>query len=550
MSRNYMSFSKRIKLATQSTLLPAAVLIWSIGIQGEAYGQEEISGKAVFAHYGIDDDLPKLGVSSLMQGEHLVEHIQRQLTIGEKVSRSNVYLVKNTDENGNIDLRLKYDKNQLDENEDAISQIENSTRLQYRMRNWAQSYDPNSVAAVDHGNGLVEISFDYSKYGLPQDIAYFRFLKVKVEVIAGKPQKMTITNRKSFKLDGYTVERYQQDIAFNHLDSGKLIIEKKYVEITGTKGKKPVSLIETIKPVALYNDASGVDILDQTRLTEVSDPRFIEEEVKVNRTFPLMGDMVRQQGIDLPLPFGVSVAYRNQDMNIPTNDFVIGGIRLNELFDPSDTLANVSAESLTLRGDVNILPFWNMFGFVGKINVDANIDAGYTGKAGEEIQDKLDNLKPGLGDAFCDGLSTVCEPGRLNVPLHLEYDLIGLGTTLSVGYKAFFASVTGTYSTTRLEGSDNWGDAIVTVQPMLGYQLVDYRAQLIVGAEYQGLKNRMQGRVITDDIEFDYDVGVDLENWAYLAGFNKQIGKNYNLTFLYNKGETREALTLNLGYRF
>ncbi len=48
-----------------------------------------------------------------------------------------------------------------------------------------------------------------------------------------------------------------------------------------------------------------------------------EASVKLDRVFPLMGDMVRRQGIDLPLPFGVSLAYRNQDMNIPFNDFTI-----------------------------------------------------------------------------------------------------------------------------------------------------------------------------------------------------------------------------------
>lgn len=191
-----------------------------------------------------------------------------------------------------------------------------------------------------------------------------------------------------------------------------------------------------------------------------------------------------------------------------------------------------------------------MFGYVGKINVDANVDAGYTGEGGQYLKDKLNDRLPGLGDKFCDGLSALCNRGRLNVPIHLEYDLRGVGTTLSVGYKEFFASVTGTYSQTRLKGLDDWGDGIVTVQPMLGYQLVDYRTQFFVGAEYQGLDSRMDGRVKTGDIEFDYDIGVELNEWAFLTGFNKQIGKNYNLTMLYNKGETRDSLTLNLGYRF
>lgn len=132
----------------------------------------------------------------------------------------------------------------------------------------------------------------------------------------------------------------------------------------------------------------------------------------------------------------------------------------------------------------------------------------------------------------------------------MEYDLRGFGTTLSIGYKEFFASVTGTVSQTRLKGLTEWGDSVVTIQPMIGYQLVDYRAQLILGAEYQGLEPRMSGHVKSGELEFDYDIGVDMNKWAYVVGFNKQIGKNYNLTFMYNKGETRNAMTLNLGYRF
>ncbi|QLE84604.1 hypothetical protein FLM48_05555 [Shewanella sp. Scap07] len=537
-----------------STIASAMMLLFSASTVAAASDDNEqqkiAAGKSIFAQYGIDDDLPKLGVSSLVQGEHLVEHVTRTVTYRDQVHQSTVYLVKNTDRKGNIDLRIKYDENALDEQEDLIEQIENATRTQYRLRHWAQSYDPTSVEAITDANGNVSVSFNYSKYGLPQDIAYFRFLSVKVDIVNGKPHKMVISNRRPFKLDGTNVEQYNQHISFDTLSNGKLIIDEKYIEMTGTKKGKPIKIVETVEPVAFYDDTAEVEIIDHQRLTEVSDPRFREEQVEVNRTFPLLGDMVRQQGIDLPLPFGLSMSYRNQDMSLPTNDFIIGGVRLNDFFDPNDTFADVTAEAMTLRGDINILPFWNMFGYIGKINVDANVDASYTGEAGQIIKDKLNDALPGVGDKFCEGVSVLCNKARLNVPLQLEYDLVGVGTTLSVGYKQFFASVTATYSMTRMEGNTDWGDGLITVQPMLGYQLADYRAQIFVGAEYQGLDNRMQGHVVAGDIEFDYDVGVDLNNWAYLVGFNKQFGKNYNLTVLYNKGETRNAFTLNFGYRF
>lgn len=524
----------------------------SAGIQ--TYSEIMAHGQEVFNRYGISDDLPRLGLSSLTAGEHLVEHVERTITIGDQVRKSRVFLVKDTDEKGNIDLRIKYNPSELDEQDDAISEIERNTRTEYRLRDYAQSYDPNSVEATDLADGTSIVSFNYSKYGLPQDIAYFRFMRVDITVKDGVPQLMTITNAQPFDYEGVHVESYRQTITFSSLGSGKQILSKKAIEISGTKKKQPVHITSIAEPVALYSEERGVDIIHQTLLTEVSDPRIREVSVKLDRIFPLMGDIVRRKGIDLPLPYGVSVAYRNQNMNIPFNDFTIDGVRLNDLFDPEDSIGTVKAESLNIRGDVNILPFWNVFGYIGKINVDAKVDAEYTGAAGEFIRDKLNQLPmlPGLGDKFCDSESygLLCDTGRVGIPLHLEYDLRGVGTTLSVGYREFFASVTGTVSQTRLKGTTDWGDPIANIQPMVGYQLVDYRAQLFVGAEYQGLEPRMAGHVKTGDIEFDYDIGVDLNKWAYAVGFNKQFGRNYNLTFMVNKGETRDAMTLNFGYRF
>lgn len=510
------------------------------------------NNKNVFAQYGIDEDLPKLGLSSLTSGEHLVEHVTRTVSIGGQSRESRVFLIKDTDEKGNIDLRIKYNPHDLDEHDDTIDELERYTRTEYRLRDYAQSYDPNSVAVVKNNDDSITVSFNYSKYGLPQDIAYFRFMRVDIRVKNAIPESMVITNTRSFDFENYHVDSYRQTLTFDTQSHGKTILAKKMIEIAGHKNQKPLSLVSITEPVALYDEDNGVKVLNQQKLTEVSDPRIRETKIKLDRVFPLMGDMIRRKGIDLPLPYGVSVAYRNQDMNIPFNDFNINGIHLNELFAPEDSFGVVNAESLNVRGDVNILPFWNVFGYVGKINVDAQVDAGYTGAAGQSIKDLIDNKLPGfgLGDKFCQGLTVLCAPSRVNVPIHLEYDLRGFGTTLSIGYKEFFASVTGTVSQTRLKGLTEWGDSVVTIQPMIGYQLVDYRAQLILGAEYQGLEPRMSGHVKSGELEFDYDIGVDMNKWAYVVGFNKQIGKNYNLTFMYNKGETRNAMTLNLGYRF
>ncbi|QIR14854.1 hypothetical protein [Shewanella aestuarii] len=508
----------------------------------------------VFEQYGLNDDIPKLGMSSMSQGENLVEHAFRSTEYEGEVKTSEIFLVQSTDTKGNIDLRIKYDPSKLDEDEDVISRIEEVTKTEYLLRKYAESMDRSTLKVAEKANGEVEIRFNYSKYQLPQNIAYFRFMQVALTAKEGKAIKMVISNSQPFVHNDLNVTDFNQITYFDYLDNGKVYIKEKVETVTGTKKRKPITLKTTVKTIALYDNQNAVEVIDADLLAQVSDPRIREEKVNINRPLPLMADLVRRQGIDVPLPYGFSVAMRRQDMDVPFTSFDIMGINLDEFFDPATTTGVVTADSLSFRADVNILPFWNLYAIYGKIKVDASIAADYTGNIRNVLIDKLGSeFKADLACALAEkaGLP-ICSPAEFDIPLELDYDVVGVGTTLSVGYREFFASVNATYSSTKLRGQD-WGDGIITAQPMLGYQFVDYRAQVFVGAEYQGLKANMTGNLgYIDELErdFTFDVGVKLNQWAYLIGFNKQIGKHYNISALYNKGETRSAYTLNFGYRF
>ncbi|CAH8223424.1 hypothetical protein [Vibrio aestuarianus] len=530
---------------------------------------EEVS---IFERYGIPEHLPKFGISTLSQGDHIVEHVRKVTSINDESSSSSFYLVQTTDLKGNIDLRIKYFPDQISqldgepslaEDGGAIDSIEYLTKTEYRLRTYAESYDRSSVTVEELDERRAIVRFNYSKYQLPQDVAYFRFMRVEIHVEDRKPVKMVLTNSQPFTYGTYRIKDYRQETVLSELDNGSLYVKNKTIVANGeTRKKEKLTLSVVMTPVAFYDDVDGAEVLDSQKLEEASDPRIREEKVEVDSFFPLMGDLVRRQGIDIPLPYGFSVAYRNQDMDIDFRSFTLGlgalGLQnLDKDFDPSQTFGYVNAESLTVRGDVYILPFWNVYGLAGKIKVRANIDAKYTSESVNEIKDKLNGIGPGLGDALCDALTgqglPLCRPGRLNIPLSLDYDLLGVGTTLAVGYKEFFATLNMTVSQTRLEGSSSWGDTLFVAQPMVGYQFVDYRAQILVGAEYQGIDSTLSGSLGYVDAlqgEFSYDVDVSLNQWAYLIGVNKQLGKHFNITALYNKGETRDAYTLSFGYRW
>jgi hypothetical protein len=308
-----------------------------------------------------------------------------------------------------------------------------------------------------------------------------------------------------------------------------------------------------IKTIAFY-DLDETTILDQDLVSRVSDPRIREDRINLERPLPLMADLVRRQGIDVPLPYGVALSYRYQAMDIGFTTFNIADVNLDKYFDPGQTIGEIDAQAASIRGGVNILPFWNVFGLVGKIRVKADVDAQYTGAIEDDLRDRFGTIG---AIAICrtaeaSGLD-ICSPGRVQVPIRLDYDSAGIGTTLSMGYRNYFASVNGTYVRTRREGTATWSDGVLTLQPMLGYQFLQKRAQIFVGAEYQDLDYTMEGDLgFVPEIgrNFTYSVGVTLNRWAYLVGFNKQIGKHYNLALLFNAGETRESITVNFGYNW
>ncbi|WP_448211764.1 hypothetical protein [Colwellia sp. MEBiC06753] len=510
--------------------------------------------ESIFEKYGISPDLPKLGITSLSQGDNIVEHVNRVITIDGNEHKAEVFLVQTIDKIGNIDLRIKYHPNNFTDDKNVVDEIEKITKTEYLLRSYSQSYDPKSVNVIETGDNKVVVSFNYSKYQLPQDIAYFRFMHVDLEVVDKKPSQMVITNNKPFFYQGHYINDYRQVIHFAQLADGVTTIDHKVIEAKGSYNTKPSSIKIKIKTVAIYDDELGDIVVDEKLLSEVSDPRIREQKVALDRMFPLMADLVRRQGIDVPLPYGVSLAYREQNLDVDFNSFDIMGVNLDHYFDPGSSFGEVSAKSLSLRGDINILPFWNVFAVVGKVDVDAFVDASYTGNIKTALEERFGKLGAALAcKAAQEAGADVCNPGRVKLPLDLDYDVVGLGTTLAVGYKEIFASVTATYTSTRLKGHHSWGDTIATFQPIIGYQLLDYRAQVFIGGEYQDLKANMEGNLGPIEglnRDFTYDVGVKLHKWAYLVGFNKQIGKHYNLTVLYNKGDTRDALTVSLGYRF
>jgi hypothetical protein len=254
-----------------------------------------------------------------------------------------------------------------------------------------------------------------------------------------------------------------------------------------------------------------------------------------------MSELVRKQGIDLPLPYGISANYRQQDLDLGFTYFSIADIPpedLEEFFNPAESRASISVESASIRGDVYILPFWNVYGILGRNDTDIEVLAKFNGVsfcAGVT-----------LPDGRCLGQTIEIPEGTLPVNINFIYKTYGVGTTLAVGYRNYFASMNVTYTRSFREGSDGDGTKLLVFSPVVGYQFPDYRAQLLLGVEYQDYSANFTGT----ELGINYDVGVRVNKWTAGLGFRKEFGQHWNVLGLYGKGSDRESITFSLGYRF
>ena len=141
---------------------------------------------------------------------------------------------------------------------------------------------------------------------------------------------------------------------------------------------------------------------------------------------PFLGQAACELGYVLPRPFGISVGYMRQDQPFDVGDVFINGIDVKT---PGVAVVNeVQNEetTYTLRLDAWILPFWNLYGVLGKTD----------GRAQGPLDIDLNPVFPLL----CGLPGNNCQ---INTTFQLDYsaDVAGYGTTIAGGYKDFFGMI-------------------------------------------------------------------------------------------------------------
>ena len=95
--------------------------------------------------------------------------------------------------------------------------------------------------------------------------------------------------------------------------------------------------------------------------------------------FPAWGDKVMEKGFDLPLPHGVMLNLIQSRQNILIENMRLG-VNGSDLRDVSDFIRfrkiEVNAKTTNVRPDVWLLPFFNVYGLLGYLDSDTEVNVG------------------------------------------------------------------------------------------------------------------------------------------------------------------------------
>ncbi|WP_318488645.1 TonB-dependent receptor [Photobacterium leiognathi] len=253
-------------------------------------------------------------------------------------------------------------------------------------------------------------------------------------------------------------------------------------------------------------------------------------------TLPIWKEEAQALGYELPKPIGFNLSYMALEQNIDVNSIDLKGlpIWIPEL-DMQAEQGSQTSEVLTLRADMWLFPFLNLYVLGGKMTG--------TSETAVNVHNKF------LGDYRID-----------NFKLDLDGYLYGGGVVLAGGYKQIFGLVDISYTETELTVIDGSISAWV-ISPRIGYDFYQQGLPLRVwgGVMYQNVEQSLSGKLS------DLNLPPFIENiakngtfhieqqlstpWNPILGMQYQINPNLYLLAEAGFGD-RTSLFTSIDFRF
>ena len=251
---------------------------------------------------------------------------------------------------------------------------------------------------------------------------------------------------------------------------------------------------------------------------------------------PILGQAACERGYVLPRPLGISVGYMHQDQPFDVGDVYINGFDVKT---PEIAVVNEvqnEESTYTLRFDAWILPFWNIYGILGKTD----------GQAVGPLQIDLEPVFPIL----CGLPGNNCQVDT-SFEINYKADVTGYGTTIAGGYKDFFGMIDMNWTEADLDISLTDAKATV-ISSRIGWngKLGGFTGVLWVGVMYQDISQTLDLQL--DVGENDLLVSIEQstqEAYNYLIGGQWDINRSFSILAEFGFGK-RSSQMLNFTYRF
>ena len=267
------------------------------------------------------------------------------------------------------------------------------------------------------------------------------------------------------------------------------------------------------------------------------------------RMFPIWGEEAKAAGYEIPEPFGLNISHMQVKQGIQVDSISFSGLQsglnlgslpvgggLGSIMSPQGQLGltlnpvvretRQRSDTTTLRADMWVFPFLNLYGLVGKTSgrTDSMLDmnVGIQGNAGvsvhqpkvaaEKMVSSICSIKNCAGgekllsylaaDYFKKNpdlslpIAADFKLTDIHFPLEFHGDTFGLGLVLAGGYGNWFALTDVSYTQTKMDILDGKIDALVA-SPRLGYQfsVLDRPLRIWAGGMYQSIDQSFSGNI-------------------------------------------------------
>jgi hypothetical protein len=240
--------------------------------------------------------------------------------------------------------------------------------------------------------------------------------------------------------------------------------------------------------------------------------------------------------IKLPRTWGIGVDYFSMSQPYRLDNLTFSPPVL-PITDPSILPIDSDIRHTDLKVDVWITPFLNVFGIYGQIDGDTTINLGV------------------LGLPF--------PPDVNSLVVDYDGDVYGGGIVFAIGGDRWFASVTGTFTDTNLQGDFESSIKATTIQPRLGLRAGE-NIEFWVGGyflEAEEIHNGMlsldlgplvapPGGPIPRPVDLGFGVSLSQEqDFNFSFGSHMMLSEGWEATVEVGAGDRRTMLA-NITYRF